>query len=198
MERAIQQFRKRFADTTPWISVAIIVAVGLLVFFVAQGTLYWQASGSNSSVQAEIDSLEKAIKQFPSGLEEQEAQLEAANLRLETMRLLFDYPATDTLMSIVSDTAGVVGLDLVSMTADDVVIVPKGEFQYRVRPISVVLDGSTADVREFLAVLYNRAPVVVASNARMVNLDSNPSTQIQLRFYLSPEPVVDDDEQPPG
>ena len=101
-------------------------------------------------------------------------------------------------MSIVSETAGNSGLDLVSMTAEDVVIVPRGEFQYRVRPISVVLDGSTADVRKFLAVLYNRVPVVVASNARMVNLDSTPSTQIQLRFYLSPEPVPDDDEQTPG
>ena len=105
MERAILQFRQRISETKPWITVAIIAAVGLLVFFVAQGAVYWQASGSNSSLRSEIDILEKSIDQFPSGLEEQEARLEVDNFRLETLRSLFDYPATDTLMSIVSDTA---------------------------------------------------------------------------------------------
>jgi len=176
----------------------VIMAAGLFLYFAGQGVRYWQVTGDNATLQEDIRRLERATGVLPSSADEQEAKLAAKNLQFDALLQLFEYPATDTLMSIVSDTARVVGLDLVSMTAEDVVIVPKGEFQYRVRPISVVLDGSTADVREFLAVLYNRAPVVVASNARMVNLESTPSTQIQLRFYLSPEPVPDDDEQTPG
>lgn len=198
MERAIEQFRLRLARSRPWIIIAVMMAAGLSLYFAGQGIRYWQVTGDNATLQEDIRRLERATGVLPSSADEQEAKLEAKTLQFDALLQLFEYPATDTLMSIVSDTAGVAGLDLVSMTAENVVIVPRGEFQYHVRPISVVLDGSTADVREFLAMLYNRVPVVVASNARMVNLDSAPSTQIQLRFYLSPEPVPDDDEQTSG
>ncbi len=198
MERAIEQFRLRLAMSRPWIIIAVILAAGLFLYFAGQGVRYWQARGDNATLQEDIRRLERATGVVPSSADEQEAKLETKNLQLDALLQLFEYPATDTLMSIVSDTAGVAGLDLVSMTAEDVVIEPRGEFQYRVRPISVVLDGSTADVRSFLSVLYDRVPVVVASNARMVNLDTTPSTQIQLRFYLSPEPVPDDTEETPG
>ena len=198
MERVIEQFRLRLARSRPWIVIAVMMAAGLFLYSAGQGVRYWQVTGDNSTLQEDIRRLERATGVLPPSADEQEAKLAAKALQFDALLQLFEYPATDTLMSIVSDTAGVAGLDLVSMTAEDVVIVPRGEFQYRVRSISVVLDGSTADVREFLAVLYNRVPVVVASNARMVNLDSTPSTQIQLRFYLSPEPVPDDDKQTPG
>ena len=198
MERAIEQFRLIFATSRPWIIIAVIVAAGLFLYFAGQGVRYWQARGDVATLQGDIRRLERATGVLPSSADEQEAKLETKNLQLDALLQLFEYPATDTLMSIVSDTAGVAGLDLVSMTAEEVVIEPRGEFQYRVRPISVVLEGSTADVREFLSVLYNRVPVVVASNARMVNLDTTPSTRIQLRFYLSPEPVPDDEEDAPG
>ena len=198
MERAIEQFRLRLASSRPWIIIAVMMAAGLFLYSASQGVRYWQVTGDNATLQEDIRRLERATGVLPSSADAQEAKLAAKTLQFDALLQLFEYPAADTLMSIVSDTAGVAGLDLVSMTAEDVVIVPRGEFQYHVRPISVGLDGSTADVRKFLAVLYNRVPVVVASNARMVNLDSTPSTQIQLRFYLSPEPVPDDDEQNPG
>ena len=198
MERAIEQFRLRLASSRPWIIIAVMMAAGLFLYSASQGVRYWQVTGDNATLQEDIRRLERATGVLPSSADAQEAKLAAKTLQFDALLQLFEYPAADTLMSIVSDTAGVAGLDLVSMTAEDVVIVPRGEFQYRVRSISVVLDGSTADVREFLAVLYNRVPVVVASNARMVNLDSTPSTQIQLRFYLSPEPVPDDDEETSG
>lgn len=192
MERVIHQFRLTLVGARPWIVGAVIVAAGLSLYFAAQGVRYWQASGNNSSVRDQIVRLERATGPQLEGIEEQEARLEATRLRLENLHRLFDYPATDTLMSIVSDIAGDVGLDLVSMTAEEVKVEPRGDHQYQVRPISVIMDGPTANVQEFLAVLYDRVPVVVASGARMVNLDTSPSTQLQLRFYLFPEPLPEE------
>ena len=169
-----------------------------MVFFVAQGAVYWQASGSNSSLRSEIDILEKSIDQFPSGLEEQEARLEVDNFRLETLRSLFDYPATDTLMSIVSDTADAAGLDLISMTADESGIEQRGSLLYRVRPISVVMDGPTASVQLFLSLIYDRVPVVAVSGFRIIDLNVDPSVQLQLRFFLSPELVPEEEEETAG
>jgi len=179
------------------VTVAVIIAAGLFLYFAGQGVRWWQANGENATLQDQISRLERSIGQLPASASQQEAKLEAKTAQLESLLQLFDYPATDTLMAIVSATAANVGLDLVSMTVDDTVTVPRGSLQYRVRPISVVMDGPTANVRNFLSLLYERVPVVVASNARIVNLDSVPSTQIQLRFYLSPEPVPEEDEDTP-
>ena len=198
MERVIHRFRQAIAITRPWIVAAVIVAAGLSFYFAAQGVRYWQAAGNNSSVRDQIGRLERAIGPQIDSDTEQKAQLAAANLELANLHLLFDYPATDTLMSIVSDIAGDVGLDLVSMTAEKVVAQPRGTLQYQVQPISVIIDGPTASVQMFLAILYDRVPVVVASNAKMVNLDTTPSTQLQLQFYLSPEPLPEEGEDTAG
>ena len=189
MERATQKFRLSLATTRPWVIIAVLAAAALFLYFAGQGVRYWQLSGDNSSVRDGIARLERATGASPEGAADQEAKLDAKRVQLDSLRQLFEYPATDTLMSIVSDTANSSGLNLISMTAEEVVIEPRGELQYRVRPISVVVDGPIGNVREFLSALYDLVPVVVASNAKMVNLDTSPSTQIQLRFYLSPEPV---------
>ncbi|MCH8296514.1 MAG: hypothetical protein IH873_00470 [Chloroflexi bacterium] len=198
MERVIHQFRLTLGGARPWVVAAVIVAAGLSLYFAAQGVRYFQAAGNNSSVRDQIGRLERATGPQLEGNAEQAARLEATRLRLENLHRLFDYPATDTLMSIVSDIAGDVGLDLVSMTAEEVKVELRGDHQYQVRPISVIVDGPTANVQEFLAVLYDRVPVVVASSARMVNLDTSPSTQLQLRFYLSPEPLPEEGDDTAG
>ncbi len=198
MEQVISQFRLRLASSRPWVTIAVIIAAGLFLYFAGQGVRWWQANGDNSNLRGEISRLERSSGQLPASAVEQEAKLETKTAQLESLLQLFEYPATDTLMAIVSATATNTGLDLVSMTAEDVVVEPRGDLRYRVRPISVVMDGPTANIRNFLSILYERVPVVVASNARTVNLDSSPSTQIQLRFYLSPEPIPKEDEDTPG
>ena len=77
-------------------------------------------------------------------------------------------------------------------------IEPLGTLQYDVRHISVIIEGPTDNVQVFLGALYDRVPVVAASNARIVDLDSDPSTQLQLEFYLSPEPKSDVSEETAG
>jgi hypothetical protein len=62
----------------------------------------------------------------------------------------------------------------------------------------LTMKGSTANVQEFLAALYDRVPVVVASSAKIVNLTKDPSTQLELKFYLSPEPIPEVSEETAG
>jgi len=167
----------------------VVVAVGLFLYFASQGVRYWQSAGDNAALRDEIGTLERATGALPPEIQEQEEELETKQLQLEILKQRFEYPATDTLMAIVSDVARSASLGLVSMTAQDVVVEIRGGLQYSVRPISVVLEGPTTSISIFLSGLYKQVPMVVASNARMVNLDTSPSTQIQLRFYLSPEPA---------
>ena len=193
MEKAIQNLRQTITAARPWVVVSTILAAGLFLYFAAQGVRYWKAAGENSAARDEIARLERDTGSQPAATTGQDTRLSAKQLRLENLHRLYDYPATDTLMSIVSDTAGEAGLALVSMTAEEVTIEPRGTLQYHVRPISVIIDGSPTNIQEFLDTLYDRVPVVVASSAKMVNLDTDPSTQLRLRFYLSPEPVPEEE-----
>ena len=113
-------------------------------------------------------------------------------IRLENLHQLFDYPDTDSLLAIVSETARNAGLDLRSMSVSDGKIEPLGTLQFYVQPVTISVNGPSENVQEFLATLHDRVPVVAASNASMANLESEPVTQFQLRFFLSPEPIPEE------
>ena len=193
MDQALQRFRQTIAAARPWVVAAVIVAAGLFLYFATQGVRYWKTAGENTAARDEIGRLERETGPQPTGAAEADPWYAAKQLRLNNLYRLFEYPGTDTLMSIVSDTAGDSDLALVSMTAEDVTIEPSGTLQYHVRPITVIIDGPTGNVQDFLATLHDRVPVVAASDARMVNLDTDPSTQLRLRFYLSPEPIPEEE-----
>lgn len=172
----------------------MVVAAGLFLYFLSQGVRYWQSEGDNSSLRDQIETLERATGIIPASVAELEEEFDTKQLQLENLKQKFEYPATDELMSIVSDIAREAGFDLVSMTAEESSNEPRGDLQYRVQPISVVLEGPTAAISDFLTGLYEKVPMVVAHNPRMVNLDTSPSTQLQLRFYLSPEAIPEIEE----
>ena len=182
----------------PWVVVAIALAAGLSIYFAAQGARYWQATGNISSVREDIGRLERVAGRQKAVTTDREARLTSKQIRLANLHRLFDYPTTDTLMSIVSETAGKTGLYLGSMTVDKVQIQPFETLQYHVQPIAVTINGPTANVREFLAALYDRTAIVVASDAKMSNLNDEPTTKLQLRFYLSPEPIPVEDKETSG
>ena len=198
MERTIQQFRQTMAAARPWVIVAIILAAGLTMYFATQGVRYSQAAWNNSAAQAEIDRLEGVEGPLMESAREQEARSTAKQLRLVNLYGLFDYPTTDALIAVVSSTAGEAGLELTALTVENVAIEPLGTLQYHVRPMLLTMKGSTANVQEFLAALYDRVPVVVASSAKIVNLTKDPSTQLELKFYLSPEPIPEVSEETAG
>lgn len=194
----MQQFRQTIARHRPWVLVAVALTVGLFLYFAAQGARYWQAAGNASSAREEIARLERATGPVSEDRTIQQALLASQRLRLENLHRLFDYPSTDTLMSIVSETAAAAGLGLVSMSVETEKIEPLTTFEYHVQPILVSVNGPTANVQEFLAALYDRVPVVVASNATMANLVDVPLTRLLLRFYLSPERISKADKETAG
>ena len=172
----------------------MVVALVLVAYFAAQGYRYLDANRDTTAAEREISRLERAARSQPGGTTVQEAKLVKNLVRLEDLRRLFDYPDTDTLLAIMSETAGQTGIELRSMSVSDARVEPLGTLQYQVQPISVSILGPTANVRRFLAMLHDRVPVVSAVDPSMANLDSDDAvTQIQLKFFLSPEPLPEED-----
>ena len=193
MRQSIQQKWQNMTSVRPWVAVAILIAAPLLIYFAYQGALWYQATEDRTTAREDIERLDLVTRNSPGDTKEQEAQLVATTIQLDNLRRMYEYPFTDKLMSIVSETAREANLDLASMTVDRIKIEPQVTLQYLVQPMSIRLNGTPANVQEFLAALYERVPVVVATNASMVNLSQSPSAQIQLLFFLSPEQIPDED-----
>ena len=194
MTQALQNYWQKIAGSRPWVVVAVVVALVLVAYFAAQGYRYLDANRDTSAAEREISRLERAARSQTSGTTVQEAKLVENLVRLEDLRTLFDYPETDTLLAILSETARQTGIDLRSMSVADARVEPLGALQYQVQPISVSILGPTANVQDFLAALHDRVPVVAAAAPSMANLDSDDAvTQIQLKFFLSPEPLPEKD-----
>lgn len=189
MARSIERIHQTITEARPWAIAACVVGAALLLYFAGQGVRYWLSADNIGSLEARIDTLRRATGPASPEVAQEEATLQATQLRVEGLNEMFHYPATDELMGILSATAGETGLDLVSITADDPELRDIDSLRYQVRPISIIVDGPPDNVRQFLARIHQRVPVVVASSAQMVNLDTSPSTQMVLDFYLSPEPV---------
>ena len=189
MNQAIQ----RIAAARPWVIAAVVVAVALVVYFAGQGYRYYEASEDKSSARDEISRLQRTAQSLPAGTAEQEAQLVANLIRLEELYSLFDYPDTDTLLNIVSETARDTGIDLRSISVGGVKIEPLGTLQYQVQPISVSISGPVPNIQGFLSSLREQVPVVAASSPSISNLQSDPVSQLQLRCFLSPEPIPQED-----
>ncbi len=75
--------------------------------------------------------------------------------------------------------------------------VPKGEtadvLAYHVRPVTIAMEGPSANLAQFLISLQQRVPVVSAPSIRISELDQVPTSKIQLLFYLSTHEIPEEE-----
>ena len=98
------------------------------------------------------------------------------------------------MLEAVASTAQESGVALISSSVGDVQTDTLGDMVYQVRPVGITLDGDVINLYRFLTRLQQEIPVVAASKVRLSNLDTSPSAQVQLLFFLSPEPFVEEEQ----
>ena len=192
MNQDNQSILQKMAAARIWVIVAVILGVALVAYFAAQGGRYYQASEDKTSAKDEIRRLERLTRTQPGDTAQQEAQLVEDLIRLEDLHGLFTYPDTDTLLALMSIAGRDTGVTLRSISVSGAKSEPVGTLQYVVQPVSVSITGSSDNIQDFLATLQERVPVMAASSPSMSNLDSDPVSQLQLRFFLSPEAIPEE------
>ena len=193
MPQNLAELRQMLSRGRPWIVVAVTLAVVLLGYYLVQGWRYWQASGDVSSLTQEISKIQGSINRFARAADKASADTDEQVLEQqrteEELRSLFSEQSVENLMTIVADTAVKAAVNLTSMTPDATQSEIFGELQYQVQPLSIAVEGDTADLYRFLSLLHGNVPVVSVLDIRIANLEGRPSARVQLRFYLSPGPV---------
>jgi len=193
MRQNIAELREVLYRVKPWVGVAVMLALVLLVFYLVQGWRYWQASGDISSLNRDIQKSEKTISLMSHGDESAKLDLEIQQAdgqrSLEELRGLFSYRSTESIMATVASVASAASVELTSMYPAAPRTAVLGELQYQVQTLAIAVRGETADIYSFLSSLHQQVPVVTASNISIGGFSGRPQAQLQLLFYLSPGPI---------
>ena len=186
--RDLGKLLKRLSGVNPWTAAMLLLAAGVLGYYAVLGARYWSASQRVEALTGQVQQLTAAQKR--TALPATHVVSTSPERRLEELRGLFAYSSTDDMIAIVSSTARETGVSLVSVSVGEAQPKPQGNVKYQAPPLSLRLQGGTDAIYRFLARLQEVASSVTVTDIRLTSLDGLPLAQVQMLFYLSPEPAA--------
>ncbi len=176
----------------PWVWVAAILAVALFAYYSMLGSRYMNASGDVSSFNAEISDLAAKIKGTSPNVDALTAEQQALQAKLQDVQEGFVLSESDALIGIISITAQETGVSLGRVATSALGSEERNGIQFSTLPISVKLEGNTVDIYRFLSLLQQKVPVARVADITLTNLEGDPTAEVELLFFLSPEVPLDE------
>lgn len=193
MAQNLSELGPMLSRIKPWVKVAVVLAVVLLAYYFFQGWRYWQAAGDISSLDQAIQKSSSNIARWDKIIKSADDELkrgEANGQRpMEELRSLFSPKPVENLMAIVAASASKASVDVTTMNPGTPRTEVLGEWQYQVLTLSITVKGATVDLYRFLSFLQTDVPVVSASEVRISGARGDRLAQMDLLFYLAPEPA---------
>ena len=193
MKEDLIKLKRMLSRVKPWVAVALALATLIVGYYGVLGARYFKVSQEFPSLTSQIQQLARGTRgQAP---EEQlvMVEMESVQLRLEELQSLFDYPETDDLMAIMSDTASEIPLTLRSITIGDASTEILNGTVFQVQPVNVTVKGKADSIYGFMSLLQEKIPVIVVTSIRLSDIDAKPNGQIDFVVYLSPEAESEDE-----
>jgi Tfp pilus assembly protein PilO len=190
MTKSLAALGLRIARVKPWLFVAILMGVVIFGYYVVLGMRYISASGSISSLRKQIDTISFTLRREKVADENVvKTQYDARLQRQDSLKQLFNYPDTEDLIAIISSTAhkSSVNLTRVSVGSSRTEVI--GDVLYRAQPMTLIMQGDTQNIYSFLSQLRNNVPAAKLSDVSLSSIETAPQAQVQLLFYLFPEPA---------
>ena len=193
MPQNLSELGQMLSRVKPWVKVAVVLAVVLLAYYVFQGWRYWQAAGDISSLNQAIQKSDRNIARWDKIIKSAAEELESGEAKMqrpvEELRSLFSPKPVENLMAVVAASASKASVDVTTMNPGSPRSEVLGEWQYQVQTLSITARGATVDLYRFLSLLQSDVPVVSASEVRISGDRSDRVAQMDLLFYLGPEPA---------
>ena len=186
------QLIRQFVQRSPLVVVSVAVTSAVLLYYGVLGVRYFKAIGQANKLTEQVDELTLQVRRIVPDVAGLETELEQNAERGEELRKQFAYPISEDLLDAITITAEETAVDLRSMSVGDAAPQSVGALEYQVQPITVALQGETQAIVELLSELRKKVPVISVGGVQMSRLDSKaPSAQVELLFYLSPQPISD-------
>ncbi len=175
-----------------WVWVAAILAVALFAYYSMLGSRYMAASGDVSSFKAEISDLAAKLKSTSPNVDALTAEQQALQAKLQDVQDGFMLSESDSLIGTISITAQETGVSLGRIATSPLGSQERNGILFSTLPISVTLRGNTVDIYRFLSLLQQKVPVAQVADITLTNLEGDPTAQVELLFFLSPEVPLDE------
>lgn len=189
MSQSIAELRRHLSRVTPWIAVAVFLAVVLLGYYAFLGFRYLKESDEVDSLTAQQEQLTTILSRIASDQEALKAQEDSRQQQFDDAPSLFNYLESYYLVGILSDTAQESSINLERITVADERLETEGGIEYSIQPMSATIRGETLDIYRFLSLLQEKVPGTSIVNISMSSLEGLPLAQVQLLFYLSAETI---------
>ena len=190
----LAELRECLSRIKPWAAIAGLFAAVLLGFYILQGLQYWEAWKESKDMTAEIDRITRKLDRGLPNTENATQNLAVQQERLAYLRSTFAYPDLARLIGLVSTTSWDTAVDLPSISAGDPQFEELDGIRYRTQNLTLTARGTVQDMYRFLTILHQKVKVVSTPNISLANIGSTEATaQIHLVFYLSPQPISDEE-----
>ncbi len=176
-----------YLQLKPWARFVIPIALIMVIMYLFLAFQYWQASKEKASLGSEISELSNlALVAGPSA----EALSEELTMQQD---LLTEYKAKlnpvspHILLEELFTESSLSNVGLRSVIFGDQREVVSDNTTFLVQPVALVLQGPWDNLRLFLNGMQDRRPALSAGDIHISDLNTTPSIQLQLAFYLSAE-----------
>ena len=189
----LSEVRECLSRIKAWAAIAGLFAAVLLGFYTLQGYQYWEAWKEYRDMTGEIDRITRKLGRGLPNTEQTVQDLEVQQVKAAYLRAMFEYPDAARLIGLVSTTSWDSGVDLPAISAGDPTFKDLGGMEYRTQVITLTARGSVESLYRFMATLHDKVKVVSVPNISIANPSGADATaQVQLVFYLSPQPISDE------
>ena len=188
-------FMQRFLpNTSPWVTIAAVLALVLLAYYVFLGMEFRKFSDEETALSNRVSELLTEDRPDLSLEEALSLELESLEQRLEGLQGLFTYPGVDDLVAGMYASAQEAQVQLISVSVDDLQEQSIGTTRYEVQPIALEFRAGTADTLNFLSLVHERLPMADLSSINLQGIQGDPLVSVELLFYGSPEAITQEEE----
>ena len=194
MLKNLQTWQRYLPGSKPWVTVAAVLAMFLLLYYAFLGMQYWKFSGEESSLASQISQRLGVDRVEPSPEDALAEALEPLEQRLEELRGWFTFPEVDELVVKLEAAAVDAQVHLLTVSVGEVFQQSFEKTRYEAQPISIQLRAGTADTERFLHFLHQELPMADLVDISLKGVQGDPLVAIDLLFYRSPEVISEDEE----
>ncbi len=174
-----------------WAVIATLAAIIVVSFYSLEGWRYWQTWQESKVMNQQIDQISVKLQRANTMAEIAAGDLDLHQQRLEYLEEMFNQSDSNMLIGILSNISWDTGIELATITAGEPISDEIGSNRYTTQPISLDAQGDIEDIYHFMSVLQEKLPIVSVTNLNISSPGPDAKAQIQLMFYMSPEPITD-------
>lgn len=187
MKTSLADLKRRLSRVKPWVGVSVFLGIVLLGYYAYLGMTYLSTSEQVVSLNSEIRRVSASLRRPAPDQESLEGEQQLQEQRLEAVRSLSSNLHSDDLVGILSATARETSVLLTRIGVGDTRPEKLGDVWYDSQPITLTMEGEKAGIFQFLFSLQQKMPLTSVPSISISSPDVEPSAQVHLLFYLSPQ-----------